>query len=116
MKLTVSILPVLLASMCVTVAAAQGSWMQMTDQQRNDLRDAIETHRASHREEVRREETQAGRRLTPAELAELREQVRQQWTPRSDVVRSADSTSPERRVEVVVPSSMPLSAPRLQRP
>ena len=116
MKLTVCALPVLLASLCVPVAAAQGSWMQMSDQRRNELRDSIEAHRASHREEVRREETQAGRRLTPAELAELREQVRQQWVPRSDVVHSADSTGPEARVQVVVPRSMPPPAPRLQRP
>ncbi|RZL67175.1 MAG: hypothetical protein EOP77_05640 [Variovorax sp.] len=116
MKLTVCLLPVLLASLCVPVVAAQGSWMQMTDQRRNELRDAIETHRASHREEVRREETQAGRRLTAAELAELREQVRQQWAPRNEVIHSADSSGSERGVQVVAPRTMPPPAPRLQRP
>jgi hypothetical protein len=55
MKLTVCTLPVLLASLCIPVAAAQGSWMQTREQRRNELRDAIETHRASQREEVRRE-------------------------------------------------------------
>ncbi|RZI95404.1 MAG: hypothetical protein EOP78_06665 [Variovorax sp.] len=116
MKLTDCFLPVLLACLCVPVAAAQGSWMQLSDQRRNELRDSIEAHRATQREEVRREETQAGRRLTPAELAELRQQVRQQWVPRSDVIHSADSAVPERTTQLVAPRVAPPPAPRLQRP
>jgi hypothetical protein len=116
MKLIVCTLPVLLASLCIPVAAAQGGWLQMTEQRRNDLRDAVEAHRTSQREEVRREETQAGRRLTAAELAEMREQVRQQWAPRSDAVHSAESTSAERGSSLGVPRGAQVPAPRLQRP
>lgn len=116
MKLTVCTLPVLLASLCIPVAAAQSGWMQLSDQRRNELRDAVETHRASQREEVRREETQAGRRLTAAELAELREQVRQQWMPRNEIVRSPVIATGARVGPAVTPRSPQSPAPRLQRP
>ena len=59
--------------------------MRVSDLRRNEVRDAVEAHRAAKREEVRREEAAAGRRLTAAELAELRQQVRQQWTPRQEL-------------------------------
>ena len=52
--------------------------MQIGSAHRDDVRRTVEGHRAAQREEVRREEAAAGRRLTPAELAELRKQVRQQ--------------------------------------
>lgn len=89
--------------------------MQMSEQRRSDLRDAVEAHRASQREEVRREETSAGRRLTAAELAELRAQVRQQWAPRSDDIISVQSTGTTRVNSTPAPRGT-LPAPRLQRP
>ena len=50
--------------------------------QQRGLRDAVEAHRAATRAEAKQGEAMAGRRLTPAELAELRQQVRQQSAPR----------------------------------
>ncbi len=50
--------------------------------QQRSLRDAVEAHRAATRAEAKQGEAIAGRRLTPAELAELRQQVRQQSAPR----------------------------------
>src|ERR1700759_1983173 len=38
-------------------------------------------------EETQRQEAASGRRLTPTELAELRQQVRQQWTSGPEVVQ-----------------------------
>ena len=70
--------------------------LRVSDLRRNEVRDAVEAHRAAKREEVRREEAAAGRRLTAAELAELRQQVRQQWTPRQEIVHSAESQPAER--------------------
>lgn len=85
-------------------------------QRRNELRVAVEAHRAATREEVQREEAAAGRRLTPAELAELRSQVREQWAPRQDVVRSAESQPAERIAPLSMSSDRLSTGPRSQRP
>lgn len=55
------------------------------------------------------------RRLSPAELAQLRQQVRQQWAPAQDVVRSAES-QPAERMMPSAPTRGVLTAPRSQRP
>ncbi len=81
---------------------------------RAEVRGAVETHRASQREEVRREETVAGRRLTAAELAELREQVRQQWAPRSEQVPKVPPPAEDRGTATAHGTLVP--AARLQRP
>ena len=60
-------------------------------------------------------ESGAGRRLSPAELAQLRQQVRQQWAPAQDVVRSAESQPAERMMPGAPPRD-PMTAPRSQRP
>jgi len=49
------------------------------EQVRSEVRKAVEAHRAQERDDIRRQEAEIGRRLTPAERAELREQVRYQW-------------------------------------
>ena len=49
------------------------------EQVRVEVRKAVEAHRAQERDDIRRQEAEVGRRLTPAERAELREQVRYQW-------------------------------------
>jgi len=41
-------------------------------------------------DDVRREEAAVGRRLTPQELAELRQQVRQQWATAPEAGRTAE--------------------------
>ena len=57
----------------------------------------------------------AGRRLTPAELAQLRQQVRQQWSPSQHFAQSAGSPAGERMMPDA-PSQRALTAPRSQRP
>lgn len=56
---------------------------------REQVRAAVNAHRAAQQEEVQRDEAIAGRRLTPAERAELREQLRREWTHRSTSVPAA---------------------------
>jgi hypothetical protein len=58
-----------------------GDFFRVGEVRRSEVRDAVAAHRAAQREEIRREEAIAGRRLTAAELFELRQQVRGQWTP-----------------------------------
>lgn len=69
-------------------------FLSIGDQQRS-LRDAVEAHRSASHAEVRQGEAIAGRRLTPAELAELRQQVRQQSGSRAS---PAESVPAERMV------------------
>jgi len=57
----------------------------------------------------------AGRRLTPAELAQLRQQVRQQWSPAQHLAQSAGSPTRERMMPDA-PSQGASTAPRSQRP
>jgi hypothetical protein len=56
--------------------------VQIGGAHRDDVRRTVQNHRATQRDEMRRGEAVAGRRLTPAELAELRSQIRQQWAQR----------------------------------
>ena len=112
--------------LCASLPAPAEPWgfIRVSDPRRNEMRDAVEAHRAAKREEVMRQEAAAGRRLTPAELAELRQQVRQQWVPRPEprpelrpeLIRSAESQPAERLVPEPVPKSTLLTAPRSQRP
>jgi hypothetical protein len=115
MKSTVLTLSVLLS--CVSGPAAAEPWgfLRVGDSRSNEMRDAVEAHRAAKREEVRRQEAAAGRRLTAAELAELRQQVRQQWTPRQEVVHSAES-QPAERMTPAPSSTGRVVVPRSQRP
>lgn len=76
-------LPVLITGLCLPLWASAGI-VSVADFKRNALRDAVEAHRAATRAETERVEAWAGRRLTPAELAELREQVRRQSAARAD--------------------------------
>ncbi|MDM0072976.1 hypothetical protein QTH90_01185 [Variovorax sp. J2P1-59] len=89
MKINALTLSLLLAGSCLPALAGSPGFVMVGDQRRTELRGAVEAHRAATRDEVRREEAAAGRRLTPAELAELRQQVRQQWSPRHDVLQSS---------------------------
>jgi hypothetical protein len=91
-KKSVRILQVLL--MCASPslwAASQAPGpmgvVQVGSAHRDDIRRTVERHRDAQREEVRRGELEAGRRLTAAELLELRAQVRRQ----SQAVADADA-------------------------
>lgn len=115
MRSTVRLLPALFfASACSMSWAVPDGILQVGGATRYEVRKAVEIHRASQSEEVRREEAAAGRRLTPAELAELRSQVRQQWTPRYDVPRAVEPVVAEPAVPLANQRSLTL--PRSQRP
>jgi len=76
-----------LVLVCASLGSSAGagpiSFFSTAGDSQRSLRDAVEAHRAATRAEARKGEAMAGRRLTPAELAELRQQVRQQSAPRS---------------------------------
>ncbi|HUD34412.1 MAG TPA: hypothetical protein VMR43_15595 [Variovorax sp.] len=95
--------------------------VQVGGAHRDDIRRTVERHRDAQREEVRRGELAAGRRLTPAELLELRAQVRQH----SQAVVEGDSeaqqggarAAPEARpaAPMLPTSARSLTMPRSQR-
>ena len=112
--------------LCCSLSAAAQPWefIRTSDPRRSEVsseaRRAVDAHRAAKREDVRREEAAAGRRLTPAELAELRRQVRQQWVPRQEVrpelIQSSAESQPAERLAPTAPNkSSLLAAPRSQR-
>lgn len=81
----------LLACLPGAVVAESAGVLRVSEVHRSELRHAVDAHRAARRAEAQREEAAASRRLTAAELAELRQQVREQWMPRSAPVHSANS-------------------------
>ena len=98
----------LLASLAPTAPAA---WAAGTtgnaptaEQVRVEVRKAVEAHRAQERDDIRRQEAEVGRRLTPAERAELREQVRYQWLLPSRATGTG-------KVDVPAPASAPGTPP-----
>ena len=84
---------------------------------RSEVRDAVAAHRAAQREEIRREEAAAGRRLTAGELFELRQQIRGQWMPPGvgAMANSAESQPAERITPAPMPAARSLTVPRSQR-
>ncbi len=68
-----------LAASSVWAATESTTGAPTGDQVRKEVRRAVQTHRALERDDIRREDAEVGRRLTPAERAELREQIRYQW-------------------------------------
>ncbi|WP_345538781.1 hypothetical protein [Variovorax defluvii] len=108
--------------LCCSLSAQAEPWgfIRVGDQRRGEVRAearvAVDAHRAAKREEVQRVEAFAGRRLTPAELAELRQQVREQWVPRQDprqeLIRSAESQPAERMMPVPGSLLTPAISPR----
>ena len=97
--------------------AVPGNFLRVGEVRRSEVRDAVAAHRAGQREEVRREEAMAGRRLTAAELFELRQQVRGQWTPPAAgaLVNSAESQPAERIAPAPPTAARPLTSPSSQR-
>ncbi|MGJ7541377.1 hypothetical protein [Variovorax sp. LT1R16] len=115
MRSIVHLLPALLiASTCSASWSVPHGILQVGGATRSEVRRAVEIHRASQREEVQRVEAAAGRRLTPSELAELRRQVRQQWTPRYDAPRAVQPVVSDPSVPLATPRLLTL--PRSQRP
>lgn len=98
----------LLAGIGFAASAQPSGFIRVGGEQRHELRVALEAHRAARREEVRREEAMAGRRLTAEERAELREQLRRQWAAHGETAQTAESLPAERTVPGLPP-------PRIQR-
>lgn len=73
--------------------AASAELLKIGGPRRDEVRAAVAAHRAEQREEIRQDEAVAGRRLTPAERAQLREQVRSQWPARTDATQTAESAA-----------------------
>ena len=97
--------------------ASAGEFLRVGDSRRSEVREAVAAHRAAQRDEIRREEAVAGRRLTAAELFELRQQVRRQWTPPGtpNVLNSAESQPAERMVPEPISAARAMTLPRSQR-
>ncbi|RQO45923.1 hypothetical protein DBV14_23010 [Variovorax sp. KBW07] len=118
MRLPFSALPFILVFACAPALAVPGDFMRVGEVRRSEVRDAVAAHRAAQREEIRREEAIAGRRLTAAELFELRQQVRGQWVPPAagTLLNSAESQPAERIAPAPPTAARSLTAPRSQRP
>lgn len=98
--MTVHSRSLLIAGLCLPLwVAAEAVWTPVRGKDEfstRDLRKAVQAHRSLDREEFQREDNWGGRRLTPSELAQLREQVRQQWPGRTAAFTPAESRSAER--------------------
>jgi hypothetical protein len=118
MRLPFFALPLTFVFACAPTLAATGDFFRVGEVRRGEVRDAVAAHRAAQREEIRREEAIAGRRLTAAELFELRQQVRGQWTPPATgtLLNSAESQPAERIAPTPPTAARPLIPPRSQRP
>jgi len=115
MKSIARTLSLLLAGACSPTWAAPLAVVQVKNMRPSELRAAVAAHRADQREEVRREQAAAGRRLTAAELAQLREQVRQLSAQHHG---QTAEPQPAERVYPTVPTITPERAhtlPRSQR-
>jgi hypothetical protein len=110
-------LPIIVACSFGPALALAGDFLKVGDTRRSEVREAVAAHRAAQRDEIRREEAAAGRRLTAAELFELRQQVRRQWTPPGtpNVLNSAESQPAERIAPAPISATRALTLPRSQR-
>jgi hypothetical protein len=108
MKTNKFAVPVLLTTFCLTGWAGSFSFMNVNDQRRNDGSDV---QRPSASIDVKRNEMAGGRRLTAAELAQLRQQVRQQWAPRQDVATSAETRTVDHIAPVPAAKGITLDSP-----
>lgn len=117
MRTLLSALPVIIACSCGPALAVAGDFLKVGDMRRSEVREAVAAHRAAQRDEIRREEAAAGRRLTAAELFELRQQVRRQWTPPGtpNALNSAESQPAERIAPTPISAARALTLPRSQR-
>jgi hypothetical protein len=105
-------LPFLLTIFCLTGWAGSFNFLKINDRRV----DSVDGQRSTTGSDVKRNEVAGGRRLTAAELAELRQQVRQQWVPRQEIAKSAESQPAERIVPALATKGAALDSPgRLRR-
>jgi hypothetical protein len=124
MRSTLLHLPVLFLAMCAPNWAVPDTLAPAGGLRRHELREAVEAHRTNGREQIRRDEAAAGRRLTPAERAELREQLRREWLAGTSVPPPPETQPAERIMPAPVvtpvvqamPSRTLPPAARSQRP
>lgn len=88
----------LMATSLSATAAAQALGQDLPRRKapatREQVREAVNAHRAAEQEQIQRDEAIAGRRMTPAERAELREQLRQGWAQRAVPVSAVQPMEP----------------------
>lgn len=95
LALTTSLMVGALAVPATAQALGQDSSQRTPTPSREQVREAVKVHRAAEHEQIQRDEAMAGRRLTPAERSELREQLRQEWAQRSvSVTPESEPVSP----------------------
>ena len=124
MRSTLRHLPLFLLISCATPWVAAEPSGSTGGARRHELREAVEAHRSSGHEQIQRDEAAAGRRLTPAERAELREQLRRQWMAATAIPVPLETQPAERIVPAPVatpvvdatPSRTLPPAARSQRP
>jgi hypothetical protein len=104
-------LPFLLTAFCLSGWAGSFNFLKVNDQRRVDVRDSVYAQRSTTGTDVKRNEVAGGRRLTAAELAELRQQVRQQWSPRQEIANSTESQPAERIVPAPATKGAALDSP-----
>jgi hypothetical protein len=107
MKTNKFALPFLLTTFCLSVWAGSFNFLKTNDQRR----DSVDAQRSTTGSDVKRNEVGGGRRLTAAELAQLRQQVRQQWAPRQEIAKSAESQPAERIVPAPATKGATLDSP-----
>jgi hypothetical protein len=100
-------LPFLLTIFCLTGWAGSFNFLKINDRRV----DSVDGQRSATGSDVKRNEVAGGRRLTAAELAELRQQVRQQWAPRQEIAKSAESQPAERIVPAPATKGATLDSP-----
>lgn len=100
-------LPFLLTTFCLSAWAGSFNFLKINDQRR----DSVDAQRPTTGSDVKRNEVAGGRRLTAAELAQLRQQVRQQWAPRQEIAKSAESQPAERIVPAPAAMGATLDSP-----
>jgi hypothetical protein len=97
-----------LTMFCLTGWAGSFNFPRINDQRRID---SVNAQQSTKGADVKRNEVAGGRRLTAAELAELRQQVRQQWAPRQEIANSAESQPAERIVPAPATKGVTLESP-----
>ena len=92
--LALSLMATSLSAAAAAQALGQDSPRRKAPATREQVREAVNAHRAAEQEQIQRDEALTGRRMTPAERAELREQLRQEWAQRAVPVSAVQGVEP----------------------
>jgi hypothetical protein len=108
-------LPFLLANLCLPAWAGESEFVA-TAAARPQAGPMLVAQQVASGEDLRRDETAFGRRLSPSELAELRQQVREQWASAPEAARSAELPATGRNMSGPAPKDASSPVPRGQHP